>query len=246
MMKQVGKYAIIDMTTSVAVGWTSNYASEKLRDMGLSSEEIFMVHLVASLSVMGYSKYKTNKVNINASDKETFEIITDGSHLESGKLNPLGKIEGVREAGGLRQSALKELNSDEIKYIKSEFSEIGGDPDKLRFNKGSSTLYRDDIDAINIRGDIFPDLNEIHPRSVMSERAVLSHEYYGHAANRGTTAIIGSWNDEFRASYMVAKNAPNLSEIDRYHLIQGAISRAQEAGVSIRPNEFMRRILYGY
>lgn len=58
--------------------------------------------------------------------------------------------------------------------------------------------------------------------------------------------IIGSWNDEFRASYMVAKNAPNLSEIDRYHLIQGAISRAQEAGVSIRPNEFMRRILYGY
>jgi len=58
MMKQVGKYAIIDMTTSVAIGWTSNYASEKLRDMGFSSEEIFMVHLVASLSVMGYSKYK--------------------------------------------------------------------------------------------------------------------------------------------------------------------------------------------
>ncbi|WP_160680438.1 hypothetical protein [Clostridium sp. C8-1-8] len=80
----------------------------------------------------------------------------------------------------------------------------------------------------------------------MSERAVLAHEYYGHAANRGTTAGVGSWNDEFRASYMAAKNAPNLSEIDRYHLIQDAISRAQEAGVSIRPNEFMRGILYGY
>jgi len=63
--------------------------------MGLSSEEIFMVHLVASLSVMGYSKYKKNKVNINASDKETFEIITDGSNLENGKLNPLVKTERV-------------------------------------------------------------------------------------------------------------------------------------------------------
>jgi len=70
MMKQVGKYAVMDITTSVVVGWTSNYASEKLRDMGLSSEEIFMVHLVASLSVMGYSKYKTKKVNINTSDKK--------------------------------------------------------------------------------------------------------------------------------------------------------------------------------
>ena len=52
MAKQVGKYAVMDITASVALGWTSNYASEKMRDMGLSSEEIFMVHLVASLSVM--------------------------------------------------------------------------------------------------------------------------------------------------------------------------------------------------
>ena len=154
--------------------------------------------------------------------------------------------DGARDIGGLRQSAHRELNSDEINYIKNEFSEIGGDPSKLRFNKGSSTSYRDDIDMINIRGDVFPDVNDIHPRSVMSERAVLAHEYYGHAANRGTTARIGSWNDEFRASYMAAKNAPNLSEMDKYHLIQDAVSRAQEAGVSIRPNEFMRSILYGY
>jgi len=33
--------------------------------------------LVASLSVMEYSKYKTNKVNIGANDKKAAEIITD-------------------------------------------------------------------------------------------------------------------------------------------------------------------------
>jgi len=104
MMKQVGKYAVIDMTTSVALGWTSNYASEKLRDMGLSSEEIFMVHLVASLSVMGYSKYKKNKVNINASDKETVEIITD--------------IKGIDEASDIAKNTSKAAKSlDEIDDI---------------------------------------------------------------------------------------------------------------------------------
>jgi len=106
MMKQVGKYAVMDITASVALGWTSNYASEKLRDMGLSSEEIFMVHLVASLSVMGYSKYKTNKVNINASDKKDTEIITD--------------IERVRKAGVGKTGEgipLEEVKPDVLKQI---------------------------------------------------------------------------------------------------------------------------------
>ncbi len=184
---------------------------------------------------------------------EVADIITDAekgmdiiqtSYAQSSEI--VKAVEGGRAAGGVRQSAFKELNAEEILYIKNEFAEIGGDPSKLRFNKGSSTSYRDDIDMINIRGDVFADISEIHPRSVMSERAVLAHEYYGHAAYRGTTAKIGSWNDEFRASYMAAKNAPNLSDIDRYHLIQDAITRAQEAGVTIKPNNFMRSILYGY
>jgi len=114
MMKQVGKYAVMDITTSVVVGWTSNYASEKLRDMGLSSEEIFMVHLVASLSVMGYSKYKTNKVNINASDKETFEIITDIEGIRGPKIKTGAYSSGVNSTGnGLGKLANKELNASE-------------------------------------------------------------------------------------------------------------------------------------
>ena len=80
----------------------------------------------------------------------------------------------------------------------------------------------------------------------MSERAVLAHEYYGHMAYDGTDLLPGSWNDEFRASYMAAKNAPNLTDMDKYYLIQDAITRAQEVGVTIKLNDFMKGVLYGY
>jgi len=105
----------MDITALVALGWTSNYASEKMRDMGLSSEEIFMVHLVASLSVMGYSKYK-KKVNINASNKETVEIITDGSHLESGKLNPLVKTEVDTQADDVAVGSMNFMEKNDRFY----------------------------------------------------------------------------------------------------------------------------------
>ena len=79
----------------------------------------------------------------------------------------------------------------------------------------------------------------------MSERAVLAHEYYGHRTHRGTTLEKGSWNDEFRASYTAAKICPNLTDEDRRYLILDAIERAKEAGINIRYNDFIRRVLYG-
>ena len=71
----------------------------------------------------------------------------------------------------------------------------------------------------------------------MSERAAIAHEYYGHRAYRGTKVEKGAWNDEFRASYMAAKNCPNLSEEDRYYLVLDALERAKEAGVTIHYRE---------
>jgi len=143
MAKQVGKYAVMDITASVAIGWTSNYASEKLRDMGLSSEEIFMVHLVASLSVMGYSKYKTNKVNINGSDKKAAEIITDGSHLENGKLNDLGKIEGATEADFYVGPKGKTLSSQYKDWIgTNRGKELLNSADNSKLQNAIKQLYR--------------------------------------------------------------------------------------------------------
>lgn len=107
--------------------------------------------------------------------------------------------------------------------------------------------YSDERDKIFVSSNIFPsDDGSKHPRDLMSARAALAHEYYGHRAYRGTTLPKGSWNDEFRASYMAAKNCPNLTDEDRYFLILDALERAKESGISIKYNNFIRSILYGY
>lgn len=152
----------------------------------------------------------------------------------------------TRSANGLRGSASRELNETDIENIKKHIIDIHADLSVFRFNSGVHTSYVDDYDIINIRGDVFPDKSSTHPRDLMSEKAVLAHEYYGHRANRGTKLQCGAWNDEFRASYMAARDCPNLSDEDRRYLLLDAIERAKEAGVSITYNSFMRRVLYGY
>ena len=79
----------------------------------------------------------------------------------------------------------------------------------------------------------------------MSARAALAHEYYGHRVHRNSTLALGDWRDEFRASYSAAKRCPNLTAEDRAYLILDAVERANEAGVSIKYNSFMKRCLYG-
>ena len=149
-------------------------------------------------------------------------------------------------ANGLRGQPSYILTDQEIELVKNEIRAIGADPDIFEFNQGRYTGYGDEGDYINVRGDVLPDTKSLHPRDRMSIRAVIAHEYYGHRAYRNTQLEKGAWNDEFRASYMAAKNAPNLTDEDRYYLILDAIERAKEAGVSIRYNEFMRKVLYGY
>ena len=149
-------------------------------------------------------------------------------------------------ANGMRTPPTHILNEQEIESIKSDIKTIGADEKVFRFNSGRYTGYNDDGDFINIRGDILPDKNSKHPRDVMSQRAVIAHEYYGHRVHRGTKLPKGSWNDEFRASYSAAKNCPNLSDEDRRYLVLDALERAKEKGVAIKYNKFIRRVLYGY
>ena len=151
-----------------------------------------------------------------------------------------------RSARGLRRSPLVDLTDDEIDFLKNEIIALEADENVFRFNQGRLTGYIDEEDAINIKANVFPDEDATHPRDIMSPRAVLAHEYYGHRANKGTKLARGSWNDEFRASYMAAMNAPNLSRQDRMHLIRDALERAKEAGVAIRHNDTIRGILHGY
>jgi hypothetical protein len=137
-----------------------------------------------------------------------------------------------------------ELSADDVARLRGEFQEVGGDPDMLLFNQGLQTGYRPASDTITVRGDVLPATWETHPRSTMSSRAVLAHEL-GHAQFRSTDLAFDAWNDEFRASYWAAANAPNHTREERADLVRDAISRAQEAGVDIKLNRFMQETLYG-
>ena len=91
-----------------------------------------------------------------------------------------------------------------------------------------------------------PDTSSTMARDRMSQRAVLAHEYYGHYLHHPSEYPPGDWRDEFRASYMAAVNAPNLSDEDRMYLMMDAYDRKKEAGVFDGYDETARRIIYGY
>lgn len=156
------------------------------------------------------------------------------------------KISTRKMANGMRQPPNHVLAHDEIEMLKTDIKAIEADASVFEFNKGRYTGYNDKTDKIKIRGDVLPDISSQHPRDLMSSRAVLAHEYYGHRVYRGTKLKKGSWNDEFRASYMAAKNTPNLSNEDRRYLVLDALERAKEKGITIKNNDFIRRTLYGY
>lgn len=176
----------------------------------------------------------------------------EAQKLQENALNQLtkpgqGDIINTREmANGMRKSPFIPLSDNDKAHLLEEISAIKANPEHFAFRDGFGTGYSDERDVVFVSSNVFPPSDgSNHPRDLMSERAVLAHEYYGHRENRGTKLPKGSWNDEFRASYTAAKQCPNLTDEDRMYLILDAIERAHEAGVSIRYNSFIRRVLYG-
>ena len=160
-------------------------------------------------------------------------------------------------SNGWRTPGSHILTESEINMVLHEIDAIGADHNVFIFNdeKHVNTCYNDIKDKIYIRGDILPDLRYASniTRDLMSGRAVLAHEYYGHRPHREEylqerkegRRIIPQWKDEYRASYEAAKKCPNLTDMDRYHLIQDAIDRGTEAGQIIENDNFMKEVLYG-
>ncbi|MCL1867091.1 MAG: hypothetical protein FWF82_06745 [Oscillospiraceae bacterium] len=153
---------------------------------------------------------------------------------------------GARDVSGYRQSRHIMLDNADIEHLKSEIDAIQADKDAFRFNEGHRTGFSDRKSVVNVKGDVFPDKNSKHPRDLMSERAVLAHEYYGHRMNAGTRFEPDDWHDEYRASYMAAHNSPGLSMQDRQDLLNDAAERAKMAGVGdAEVSDFLRRGLRG-
>jgi hypothetical protein len=168
---------------------------------------------------------------------------------KKGLENPVnGSIMGTERgmASGARKSYLIRLSEKDKQFILQEIDAIGADRSVFVFRDGQPTVYVDSRDKIFVSSSVFPSEDDsTHPTDRLSVRATLAHEYYGHRAHRNTKVKEGAWNDEFRASYLAAKNCPGLTDQDRALLINDAMQRAKDAGVNIRLNSFMRRCLYG-
>lgn len=160
-----------------------------------------------------------------------------------------GGVIDNRDIDGMRKSSFYVLTEEDIGELLNDIRAIGADESVFRFNydKVPGTGYIDAIDIIAVRGNVYPDTfsGSKHPRNIMSARAVLAHEYYGHRKNRGTDLEQGSWEDEYRASRTAAEVTPNLSDEERRHLVLDAMERKHEAGITPKPDEFMRRVLDG-
>lgn len=180
---------------------------------------------------------------------------------EKGIENDMKLFSETHTAAGNRRSPLYELSEADVKFVQEEITAINANTDDFIFNSNYTrgTCFLASDGKVHIKGNIFPDEYSDHPRDKMSVRAVLAHEYYGHRPYREqyiredndtsdesiSKIMARAWADEFRASYMAAQNAPNLSDDDRRLLILDSLSRAEEAGISIKYNDFIRRVLYG-
>ncbi len=137
-------------------------------------------------------------------------------------------------ANGMRKSPFIILDEEQIPQIKKYATELDIPENVLSFNTGTQTGFVDRKKIIHVRGDIYPDTESTNNRDLLSEKAVLAHEYYGHLKNDPSQFRIGDWRDEFRASYCAAVNSPGLSKEERRMLMLDAYDRAKEAGIPVK------------
>ena len=148
-------------------------------------------------------------------------------------------------ASGLRKQVSR-LTDAEINVLRADIDAIGADLSVFSFNTGLYTGYDDELAVIHVLGDVIPDKNGTSSRDVMSSRAVLAHEYYGHYNFAPSSFPIGDWRDEMRASYIAARTSPGLSREERRDLVVDAYDRAREAGYNYEYSKWAKEIVYGY
>lgn len=191
-------------------------------------------------------KVKNNRLRVEYGSSNLIKTVSyqKGNKLVRSKNR--GIIDSRNMANGMRQSPFVVLDDEQIRKIRQFATELEIPQEILSFNTGTQTGFVDGTNIIHIRGDIFPDNSSLNNRDLLSEKAVLAHEYYGHYMHDPSQFRIGDWRDEFRASYSAAINAPGLTELERRMLMLDAYDRAKEAGVTVKYNQKARRIIYGY
>lgn len=186
---------------------------------------------------------KTQAKNANAGSKRYKNNIPN--RVEESHNNDI--IDNNRNmSNGMRKSPFNILDDKQIEKINQYADELQIPRNVLSYNTGFQTGFSDRKKIINIRGDIFPDKMSNNNRDLLSERAVLAHEYYGHMKHDPSNFEIGDWRDEFMASYFASIDTPGLSDEERRMLMLDAYDRAKESGIIVKYNKKAREIIYGH
>lgn len=168
------------------------------------------------------------------------------------------EIEDKGMANGFRCHEARLLSEEEIQALKNDIRLIRADESIFIFNDPNHiirTSYNPVDDLIYVGRNVFPDdrVFSTHPRDLLTTRAVLAHEYYGHRPererylkeDRGEIQEMPRWEDEVYASLNAACHAPGLSQYERAMLVNEAGARAQEANQAFKLTDELREILYG-
>ena len=151
---------------------------------------------------------------------------------------PLSVVDGVRSAGGKRQKVDRKLTSLEKDYIESEIRAIKADRFKYRFDYGDRTGYFEDHDIVSICLDVFPDYNSWSHGDLISVRAVLAHEFWGHryigVEHPQYAGYPGSAEDESLASSTASRTSPGLRKLDKEQLVRDAVFRLKKHGLDTK------------
>lgn len=148
-------------------------------------------------------------------------------------------------ANGPRRGRLTVVSEAEQRQLLQYADDLKIPRGVLSFNTGYNTSYDDELNVIHIRGDVFPSKFAENPESILSAKAALAHEYYGHYLHHSQFKA-NDWRDEFQASYRAAIDAPGLSQTDRILLMIDAFERPKASGVTVKLNAVARRVIYGH
>ena len=139
---------------------------------------------------------------------------------------------------GMRQP-LRNLTDEEVQIIKQEIKRIEADETVFIIDtmKPRKTLYDEVSDKVYVGSNVFPDLeNPSNMTDKLSVACVLAHEYYGHRSMRDEyleenedTSMTPL--DEFKASFLAYKNAPNLTDEEREMLLYQAYETAKSGNL---------------
>ena len=134
---------------------------------------------------------------------------------------------------------MRNLTDEEVQVIKREIKRIEADQSVFVIDteKPRKTLYDEISDKVYVGSNVFPDLdNPSNMTDKLSVACVLAHEYYGHRSMRDEylkededTSMTPL--DEFKASFLAYKNAPNLSVEEKEMLLYQAYETAKNGNL---------------